>query len=383
LPPQGNARKHAGAPRRGGKETIVNTTATRDFYQVLGVEKTASAADLKKAYRRLAQQYHPDKCPNDKSAEEKFKEAASAYHVLSDAKKRALYDRAGMDGLHGHAGGHGPGFPGFDNVDDVFNTFGDLFSDFFGRGSRSAPKGADLRVDLELTFAEAVWGASKDVRITRDIACGKCAGSGAAVGSKPQMCGTCKGRGQIARSQGFFMVQSTCPTCHGTSKLIKNVCAACHGDGAQPSTTTITVTVPPGVDNEQTLRLMGKGEAAPGGTSGHLYIVLHVQDAKRFQREGEDVITVVPISFVDAALGGEVEIPTLDDDTDGAATIELNAGTQPGDTVTRRGQGIPRVDGSGRGDQIIEWKIEIPKKLSRRQRDLLRELGDDFRKERA
>jgi molecular chaperone DnaJ len=351
----------------------------RDLYEVLGVERGASQADLKKAYRRLAQQYHPDKCPDDKSAEDKFKEAANAYQILSDDEKRALYDRYGFEGIQGRGGG-GPG-PGFSNVEDIFSAFGDLFGDFFGgraSGGKRQPRGADLRVDLELKFAEAVWGCTKEVKVTRAIACATCTGTGAAPGSKPEVCRTCQGKGQVVHAQGFFMVQSTCPHCRGAGKTIKDPCEDCRGRGVKPETSTLSVTVPAGVDDGQTLRLAGKGESIANGTTGHLYVVLHVQGDERFRRDGEDILTEVPVSFVKAALGGEIEVYTLEDDCNGVATVELKPGTQPGDTMVRRGQGIPRVGEHGRGDQVILFKVEIPKKLSSRQEELLRELATEL-----
>jgi molecular chaperone DnaJ len=350
----------------------------RDLYEVLGVERGASQADLKKAYRRLAQQYHPDKCPDDKSAEDKFKEAANAYQVLSDDEQRAMYDRFGFDGLKRGGGGGGPG-AGFSSVEDIFSAFGDMFGDFFGGRSsgRRVPRGADLRLDLELTFAEAVWGTTKDVEVRRDIPCSGCNGSGSAPGSKPETCKTCSGKGQVVHAQGFFMVQTTCPQCRGAGKQIKDPCTDCRGRGVKPETSTLTVTVPAGVDDGQTLRLAGKGEQGAGGT-GHLYVVLHVQGDERFRRDGEDILTEVSVSFVKAALGGEVEVYTLEDNCTGSATVELKPGTQPGDTLVRRGQGIPRVTGGGRGEHVILWKVEIPKKLSARQEELLRELATDL-----
>ena len=347
----------------------------RDLYEVLGVEKGCDQGDLKKAYRKLAQQHHPDKNPDDKEAEEKFKEAANAYQVLSDDDQRAAYDRYGFDGLKGRAAGNG-----FSNAEDVFSAFGDLFGDFFGGrgGGRRQARGADLRVDLELTFPEAVWGVTKDVKVARDIPCATCTGSGAAPGTKPEACKTCGGKGQVVHSQGFFMVQSTCPHCRGQGKTIKEACADCRGRGTQSETSTLTVTVPAGVDDGQTLRLAGKGETAQGGTTGHLYVVLHVQGDERFKRDESDVVTEIAVSFVKAALGGEVEIHTLEDACNGVATIDMKAGTQPGDVIVRRGQGIPRIGGGGRGDQVIQWRVEIPKKLSAKQQDLLRELATDL-----
>ena len=350
----------------------------RDLYEVLGVERGASQADLKKAYRRLAQQYHPDKNPDDKSAEEKFKEAANAYQILSDDEQRATYDRFGFDGLR-RGGGGGAG-AGFTNVEDIFSAFGDLFGDFFGGRSsgRRQPRGADLRVDLGITFAEAVWGTTKEIKVSRDIACATCNGSGAKPGSKPEQCKTCQGKGQVVHAQGFFMVQTTCPHCRGAGRTIKDPCEDCRGRGTKPESSTLTVTVPAGVDDGQTLRLAGKGEAMVGGQAGHLYVVLHVQADERFKREGEDVLSEVPISFVKAALGGELEIETLDDDCRGTAVIEIKPGAQPGDTIVRRGQGVPRVGESSRGDHVVQLKVEIPKKLTARQEELLRELATEL-----
>jgi molecular chaperone DnaJ len=353
----------------------------RDLYEVLGVERGASPQDLKKAYRRLAQQYHPDKCGGDKDAEEKFKEAANAYQVLSDDEQRALYDRYGFDGIKRGAGG--PGGPGFSTVEDIFSAFGDLFGDFFGgrTSGKRTPRGADLRIDLELTFAEAVWGTTKEVKVSRQIACATCSGSGAAVGSKPETCKTCQGKGQVVHAQGFFMVQTTCPHCRGAGKTIKDPCEDCRGRGTKPETSTLSVTVPSGVDDGQTLRLAGKGETVAGGTAGHLYVVLHVQGDERFRRDGDDVLTEVPISFVKAALGGEVDIYTLEDNCNGSATIELKPGTQPDDVIVRRGQGIPHVGEHGRGDHVIQIKVDIPKKLTAKQEELLRELATELGEE--
>jgi len=351
----------------------------RDLYEVLGVERGASPSDLKKAYYRLAKQYHPDHNPNDKVAEDNFKECSNAYQVLSDADQRAAYDKFGFDGLRGQGGA--PGGAGFSNVEDIFSAFGDLFGDFFGgrgRGGQRQARGADLRVDLELSFAEAVWGVTKDVKVTRDVPCGTCTGTGAAPGSKPEQCKTCQGKGQVVHAQGFFMVQTTCPQCRGAGKTIKEPCTDCRGRGVQPEVSTLNVTVPAGVDDAQTLRLAGKGAGIPNGQPGHLYVVLHVQGDERFRREGDDVLTETPISFVKAALGGEVEIHTLEDGCKGTATIELKPGTQPGEVVVRRGQGIPHVGESGRGDQVIQFKVEIPKKVSGRAEELLRELATEL-----
>lgn len=356
------------------------TTAAemRDLYEVLGVDKSATAPDLKKAYRTLAQKFHPDKNPGDKDAEEKFKEVSNAYSVLSDDDQRARYDRFGFDGLRG-AGGGGPG-GGFSSVEDIFSAFGDLFGDFFGgraSGGRRAQRGSDLRIDLELSFAEAVWGTSKEVKVTRDVPCAACNATGAKPGSKPEVCKGCQGKGQVVHAQGFFMVQTTCPQCRGSGKLIKDPCDDCRGRTVIQETSTLQVTVPAGVDDGQTLRLAGKGEVAQGG-AGHLYVVLHVQGDERFRRDGEDVISEVTINFAKAALGGEVEIYTLDDNVTASATIEIKPGTQPGDVIVRRGEGIPKIGETSRGDHAVMFKVEIPKKLTSKQEELMRQLADEL-----
>ena len=351
----------------------------RDLYEVLGVERGASGADLKKAYRRLAQQYHPDRNPDDKAAEESFKEAANAYQILSDDEQRQLYDRFGFDGIR-RGGGGGGGGAGFSNVDDIFSAFGDMFGDFFGgrSSSRRQARGQDLRVDLSISFAEAVWGTTKEIKVTRNIACDTCTGSGAKPGSKPETCKSCQGKGQVVHALGFFMVQTTCPQCRGAGRTIKEPCEDCRGRGTKPESSQLTVTVPAGVDDGQSLRLAGKGEGIANGQAGHLYVVLHVQGDERFRREAEDVLSEVPISFVKAALGGEHEVETLDDECKGTAMIDIKPGAQPGEVYVRRGQGIPRVDGSGRGDHVVQLKVDIPKKLTSRQEELMRELASEL-----
>ncbi len=352
----------------------------RDLYEVLGVSRDANASEMKKAYYKLAKQYHPDVNPDDKAAEDKFKEAAEAYQVLSDDERRARYDRFGHDSLRG--GGGGPGAGGFGSVEDIFSAFGDIFGDFFGGragGGRRQARGADVRVDLQLAFPEAVWGVSKEIKVQRDVSCTTCNGSGAKAGTKAESCATCNGRGQVVHNQGFFMVQSTCPRCRGEGRVVKEPCVDCNGRRTQVETTVLAVTVPPGVDDGQTLRLAGKGETPPGGgAAGHLYVVIHVRGDERFHREGEDVLTDMPVSFVKAILGGEVEVPVLDEQCEGTTTVEIKAGTQPGDHIIRKGGGIPRIGKPGRGDQVVRWKIEIPTKLTSRQGELLRELAAEM-----
>jgi molecular chaperone DnaJ len=360
---------------------------SQDLYKVLGVERGASAADLKKAYRSLAQQYHPDKCPGDKSAEDKFKEAANAYQILSDAEKRTAYDRHGLDGIRRGGGGGGPGqgagYGGFENVEDIFSAFGDLFGDFFaGRmRDRHAPRGADLRLELPLKFHEAVWGTRKAVKITRSVGCATCSATGNARGGKAEACRQCQGRGHVVHAQGFFMVQTTCSQCRGNGKTIKDPCGDCRGRGLKSETSTLSLTVPAGIGDGQMLRVSGKGESAPGGTAGDLYVVLGVEEDERFMRDGNDITSEVSISFAKAVLGGEVEIDTLDDGCEGSAILELAPGTQPGDVARRTGQGIPHHDRAGRGDHFVEFKIAVPKKLTSKQEKLLREFAAELGEE--
>lgn len=346
----------------------------RDLYEVLGVGRDAGDAEIKKAYRRLAMEFHPDRNPGDKKAEEQFKEASNAYKVLSDPDQRARYDQFGPDGLNGN-------MAGFRGVDDIFSAFGDLFSDFFGapRGRRQR-RGADLQVELRLTFAEAVEGITRDIEIDRNEACDTCDGSGAKPGTGRESCSVCQGKGQVLHAQGFFMIQTTCPNCRGEGSIVRERCTACRGGGVMRRSSKLSITVPPGVDEGQSLRLAGKGESArgPGGGSpGHLYVLLHVEPDPRFVREGDDVLTEVPVSYVTAALGGEVEVPTLDEACTGTATIEVKAGTQPNDTIVRTGKGVRSVSGRGRGDQVVRFRVEIPKKLSSRERELLREIAQE------
>jgi len=344
----------------------------RDFYEVLGVGREASDSDIKKAYRRLAMEYHPDRNPGDKSAEEKFKEASNAYKVLSDPGQRSRYDQFGPEGLNGNAAG-------FRGVDDIFSAFGDLFSDFFGtpRGGRRQRRGADLQVHLELSFAEAVHGVTREIDIARNEPCETCDGSGAKPGTKREDCQVCGGKGQVLHAQGFFMIQTTCPSCRGEGSTVKDRCQSCRGAGTQSKSSKLTINVPAGVDDGQTLRLAGKGESARGGSSGHLYVSLHVKPDKRFVRDGEDVLTDVPISYVTAALGGEVEVPTLDEMCKGTTRVDVKSGTQPGDVVVRDGKGVPRVNGRGAGDHVVRFVVEIPKKMSSREKELLREIADE------
>ena len=347
----------------------------RDYYEVLGVTRTASDSEIKKAYRKLAMEYHPDRNPGSKQAEEQFKEAAEAYEVLSDADKRAAYDRFGHEGLRRQ------GFEGFSGVEDIFSHFSDLFGDLFGGGGgggrgRGRGRGNDVRVGLRLEFAEAIEGVSKEIEVTRHVACATCTGSGAKPGTQPERCGTCGGRGQVLHQQGFFMIGTTCPSCRGEGLLIRDKCKDCRGTGLLEKTEALTVNIPAGVDDGQRLRLAGKGEAAPsGGVPGNLYVDIHVAEDPRFKRDGADVYSQVAVSFATAALGGSIEIPTVDKGATGTTTLDIAPGTQPGTVHVRRGGGVARLDGYGRGNHIVEVTVDVPRQLGERQRELLREFA--------
>jgi molecular chaperone DnaJ len=353
--------------------------ARRDYYEVLGVSRNADVSEIKKSYRKLAMEHHPDRNPGSKEAEERFKECSEAYEVLSDPDKRAHYDRFGHEGMRQ------AGFEGFSGVEEIFEHFGSLFGDLFGgmggfggRGGARQARGSDLRLDLELSFAEAVMGVSREIAVERRVTCDGCSGSGARSGSSAERCGTCGGRGQVLHSQGFFMIGTTCPTCRGEGTIVRDPCAACRGQGVKAKKETLSLTVPAGVDDGQMLRLAGKGEHAPRkGAPGHLYVVMHVAEDPRFRREGYDVHTEVPISMVTAALGGTVTVPTLEKATEGTAELEVGPATQPGTMVVRRGAGIPRPNGAGRGHQVIHFRVDIPRSLSARQRELLREFATE------
>lgn len=354
-------------------------TPPRDLYEVLGVGRAATPTDLKKAYRLLAIRYHPDKCPDDKGAEDKFKEAANAYQILSDDEKRTVYDRQGFEGIRrgGAPGGPVPG--GFESVEAVFSAFGDLFGDFFsGRmRDRNQTRGADLRLELPLKFYEAVWGTSKDVKVSRSVGCTRCGATGSA-NAKVDACPQCQGRGQVVHAQGFFMVQTTCSRCQGAGKMTKDPCGDCHGRGLKSETSTLALVVPAGISDGQQLRVSGRGEGAPGGTPGDLYVVLRVAADPRFLRNGDEITSTVAISFATAALGGEIEIATLDNNCQGSTILELSPGTQPDALIVRHGQGVPHHDRPGRGNHLVKFKIDVPNKLTSRQEKLLRQFAAEF-----
>ena len=345
--------------------------AKRDYYETLGVKRDASEADLKKAYRRLAMKFHPDRNPDDEKAEEKFKEATEAYEVLTDANKRAAYDQYGHAGVDPNMGAGGGGFGG-GNFSDIF---GDVFGDIFGGGGRggrsSVQRGSDLRYTLELDLEEAVRGTSVTIRVPTLVACETCDGSGAKKGTTPVTCTTCGGHGQVRMQQGFFSVQQTCPRCHGTGKMITDPCNDCHGEGRVEKQKNLSVKVPAGVDTGDRIRLAGEGEAGVnGGPAGDLYVVVSVREHKIFQRDGKNLYCEVPISFVDAALGGELEVPTLD----GRVKLKIPEGAQTGKLFRLRGKGVTPVRGGSPGDLLCRVVVETPVNLTKRQRELLEEL---------
>lgn len=346
--------------------------AKRDYYEILGVERTVTEAELKKAYRRTAMKYHPDRNPDNKEAEEKFKEANEAYEVLSDSQKRAAYDQYGHAGVDPQMGGGG--FGGGAGFSDIFDMFGDIFGESSGRrgGGRSgAQRGHDLRYTLELTLEEAVQGKEVTIKVPTYINCKTCSGSGAKPGSSTETCKTCNGHGQVRMQAGFFSVQQTCPDCQGAGKIIKDPCNDCHGEGRVQETKTLSVKVPAGVDTGDKIRLSGEGEAGTkGGPAGDLYVVVQVKEHKIFHRDGRDLYCEVPISFPDAALGAELEVPTLD----GRVKLKIPEGTQTGKVFRLRGKGIKPVRGGSEGDLLCKVTIETPVKLDKDQRELLEQL---------
>ena len=339
----------------------------RDYYDVLGVDRDASADDLKKAYRRLAMKYHPDRQSSDPKAEEKFKEASEAYEVLNDGEKRSAYDRFGHAGVDPNQGG-GAGFEG--NFSDIF---GDVFGDIFG-GSRGrsdgVSRGSDLRYNLNLSLEQAVNGDSVEIQVPVLAQCGDCGGNGSKPGTSPITCTDCNGAGQVRVSQGFFSLQQTCPRCRGQGRVITDPCRACGGNGRIEKRKTLSVKVPAGVDNGDRIRLSGEGEAGlRGGPSGDLYVQIDVQEHSIFVRDGRHLYCEVPISFPDAALGGEMEVPTLD----GRVKLKIPKETQTGKVFRLRGKGVTQVRGGGVGDLLCKVLIETPIELTSRQKGLLQE----------
>jgi len=349
----------------------------RDYYEVLGVTKNASEAELKKAYRRAAQKYHPDRNPDDKQAEEIFKQCKEAWEVLSDSRKRAAYDQFGHAGVDpSMGGGGGPGAGGFGaGFNDIF---GDVFGDIFGGGrggGQRVYRGSDLRYNLDLSLEDAVAGTEVKIRIPTHVSCPECNGSGAKKGTSPVQCSTCGGRGQVRMQQGFFSVQQTCPHCRGSGSIIKDPCHKCHGRGLISEHKTLSVKVPAGVDTGDRIRLAGEGEAGEnGGPPGDLYVQIQVKEHPIFQREDSNLFCEVPISFATAALGGELEVPTLN----GRVNLKIPAETQTGRMFRIRGKGVKPVRGGAIGDLLCRVKVETPVNLTRKQKDLLREFSGDM-----
>ncbi len=345
--------------------------AKRDYYEILGVERNAQEAEIKKSYRQLALQYHPDRNPGNTEAEEKFKEASEAYEVLHDQEKRSLYDRYGHEGLRK------TGFSGFTGFEDIFSSFGDIFEDFFGFGTgrrqSSGPrKGPDFRYDLTISFLDAAMGKETEFEIERPESCSSCKGTGIQPGSKKETCQTCRGSGQVTHSQGFFTLRTTCSRCRGQGFFIPHPCSDCRGTGRVKKSKKIPIKIPAGVDTGNRMKVPGEGgEGERGGRSGDLYVVLHVEPHPFFERNGDDILCQIPISFTQAALGAEIEVPSLN----GAKKLPIPPGSQNGQVFTLRSQGIPHLDSFGRGDQHVQILVKVPTRLNKRQKDLLREFA--------
>src|SRR5687767_11033790 len=353
--------------------------AKRDYYEVLGLSRGANEAEIKTAYRKLAVRFHPDKNPGDAEAEEKFKEAAEAYSVLSDAEQRARYDRFGHAGVSGAAGAQGNwGAQGFGGIEDILGDlfgFGEVFGGARGAGGRrgAAQRGADLRYDLEMTLEEAAAGMTAQLRVPRLEACEGCKGSGAAPGTQPEACPGCGGAGQVRYQQGFFSVARTCGQCRGAGRVIRTPCEACSGAGRVEREKQIEVKIPAGVETGSRLRLAGEGEAgAQGGPAGDLYVVIHVKEHETFERQGNNLYASVPVTFAQAALGSETTVPTLD----GQETLKVPAGTQTGTVFRLKGNGMPVLGGRGRGDMFVSVTVVTPTTLTRDQRKLLEQLAE-------
>jgi len=349
-------------------------TTKLDYYEVLGVQKTADGDTIKKAYRKLAMQFHPDKNPGNKEAEEKFKQCAEAYEILSNSDKREKYDR------FGHAAFQQGGGPGFHDVDDVFANFSDIFGDLFGGGGRQRQRrnngparGADLRYICEIELKDVITGLERDIEFDTEENCSECEGSGAEKGSSADTCPSCRGAGQVISQQGFFSVATTCPTCHGSGKIIKNPCKKCHGKGRTRVHRKIQVKVPAGVDTGTQLRVSGEGEGGHrGGPAGDLYVEIRVKDHDVFERHGLDLLGQLEVSYLQALLGAEIEVKTLDGDE----TITVPAGTNANERIRLKDKGVPSLRGGGRGSIYFDIQVDVPKKLSKDEEKLLREIAE-------
>ncbi len=348
----------------------------RDPYEILGVSRSASADEIKSCYRKLAMQYHPDRNPGDIAAEEQFKEISQAYDILADPEKRAAFDRFGYAAFQGAGGGGGGGFHDpFDLFREVFGAGGGgIFEHFFGGGGSPAGqgRGADLRYDLEIKLEEAARGVEKEIEIRKTGCCSACGGSGAGPGSRLHTCPTCRGRGQVIATRGFFQVAQPCPRCHGAGEMFDHPCKVCRGDGRAEVTSRIKLKIPAGIDDGSRLRSGGNGEAGVrGAPSGDLYVVIHVREHSIFTRDGDDLFCDIPVSFVTAALGGEINVPTLD----GKAVVKIPAGTQNGTVFKLRGKGMPHLRGSGHGQLLVRAAVEVPTKLTSEQRKKLEDFA--------
>ncbi|WP_028975152.1 molecular chaperone DnaJ [Spirochaeta cellobiosiphila] len=366
--------------------------AKRDYYEVLGLQKGASTDEIKKAYRKLAVKYHPDKNQGDKEAEERFKEGTEAYEVLSDDKKRAAYDQFGFAGVEGMgaggAGGFGGGFGGAAarDFEDLFGGFGDIFDSFFGGGGGGGRRrsnnnrGNDLRYDLEIDFKEAVFGAKKEISFKRDSSCDVCHGSGAKSGSGRKTCPTCGGSGQVRRSSGFFSIASPCPSCKGEGYTIEDPCNKCYGTGTVQKTQKIKVTIPAGIEHGKRIRIEGQGDAGQsGGAPGDLYVVILVHNHEYFERNGNDIYCMIPISLTQASLGSEIQVETLDGKK---VKLKVPGGTQNGKVMRLRGEGVPYLHNANRrGDMYIKIRVEVPNKLSSKAKKLMQELSEELGEE--
>ncbi|MBL4849316.1 MAG: molecular chaperone DnaJ [Planctomycetes bacterium] len=349
---------------------MATTVSKRDYYEVLGVPKDATGTQIKKAYRKLALKHHPDQNPGDGEAEARFKEASEAYAALSDDEKRERYDS------YGHAGLEGAGGPDMESVFESFGFGGGLFEGLFGGGRRrrsGSRGGASLQMEFEVDFMDAVKGASKSATFDRQEPCLECHGSGAEKGSKPVSCDTCGGRGAVLQSTGFFQIQTSCPSCQGKGTVIKALCNPCHGEGRVPRKREVSVDIPAGIEDGMRLRLAGEGEpGSSGAPAGDLFLVVRVKEHEFFQRQDDHVLLEVPISFTQAALGASIEVPTIH----GRDSLKIKSGTQSGSLFSIKGQGIPNVRSGRNGDQIVRVAVEVPKKLTKRQEELLREYAE-------